>query len=340
MNSTDRPTVHLRTTTDLLALIPALLGFHPAESLVLVAVGPDHNLPTLVRLDLCAAARGGGLLRTAVDQMTTAAAGRPDAGVLLVGYGPADQVDPAMTTTVAALRSAGITVHEALRVADGRFWQLGSHQPGPADGPRFDPATSPVTAITAQAGLHALPDRDALAATLAPVTGDARDRMVAPTVAACAFLTDLLDAAAPAGAHPDAALDTPIGLGVQHAARTWLREAEDSYRHGHPVDDEPAALLIVLLALPSLRGYAAARTSAQRWQRDMWSDLLRRAEPEFAATPAVLLALCAIHAGDGAVADIAAQRALAADPRDEFARRLAAAVVAGIAPDQVAALLT
>jgi len=41
----------------------------------------------------------------------------------------------------------------------------------------------------------ALPDREALAATLAPATGAARDGMVTATVAACALLTELLDAA-------------------------------------------------------------------------------------------------------------------------------------------------
>ena len=343
MNSIDRPTVRVRTTTDLLALIPALLGFHPTASLVLVAVDAAGHLPTVVRLDLAAATDPAGPLRIAVDQITTALGTQPGAHVVLAGYGSADQVAPAITTAAHALRYHGITIGAALRVANGRFWQLGGDHvpPGPAEGLPFDPATSPVTAITAQAGLAALPDREALAATLAPVTGEARDRMVAATAAACGFFADLMEAAAPEGAtDPDAGLHTPIGLAMQYTARTYLRRAEDSYRQGQPVDDEQAGMLTAALELPSLRGYAVGRTSGQPWQIAMWTDLLRRAEPEFATTPAILLALCALHAGNGALADIAAHRALAADPDDEFAQWLATAIAAGITPNQVAALLS
>jgi hypothetical protein len=52
------------------------------------------------------------------------------------------------------------------------------------------------------AGLVALPDRDAPAANpWPPVTGEARDRMVAATVMACEFLVELLEAAR-ADSHP------------------------------------------------------------------------------------------------------------------------------------------
>ena len=44
MNSTDRSTVRVRTTTDLLALIPFLLGFQPTASLVLLAVAAAFGL--------------------------------------------------------------------------------------------------------------------------------------------------------------------------------------------------------------------------------------------------------------------------------------------------------
>jgi hypothetical protein len=131
-----------------------------------------------------------------------------------------------------------------------------------------------------------------------------------------------------------------VGLALQHAARTYLRQAADGYRHGRPVDDEKAGMLTAVLQLPSLRVYATRHSSAQAWQIAMWSDLLRRAEPEFAATPAILLGLCALRAGNGALADIAAQRAMAADPHDPFAQWLAAAVAAGISPAEIAALLT
>ena len=343
MNSTDRSTVRVSTTTDLLALIPFLLGFHPTASLVLLALDADGTLPTVARLDLAAATDPVGPLHTAVEQIAATLGTKAGGRVVLAGYGPADQVDAAMDTTIPALRGAGIAIHEALRVAEGRYWQLGGDHvpPGPADGIPFDPTTSPVTTIARHSGLVALPDRDALVATLAPVTGPARAGMVAATTAACAFFADLMDAAAPADStDPDAALDTPVGLALQHTARIYLRQAADSYRQGQPVNDEKAGMLTAVLQLPSLRAYAASRATAQAWQIAMWTDLVRRAEPEFAATPAILLGLCALQAGNGALADIAAQRALAADPDDPFAQWLASAVAAGITPAAVAALLT
>ena len=72
----------------------------------------------------------------------------------------------------------------------------------------------------------------------------------------------------------------------------------------------------------------------------MYSDLVRRAEPPFTAPAATLLALCALQAGHGALAAMAVDRALSADPQDRFAHLLHRAIAAGIDPDTVTALLT
>jgi hypothetical protein len=53
-----------------------------------------------------------------------------------------------------------------------------------------------------------------------------------------------------------------------------------------PVDDEYAAMLTVLLQLPSLYDFTARRSTGERWQFEMWTDLVRRAEPEFTAVVA------------------------------------------------------
>jgi hypothetical protein len=67
----------------------------------------------------------------------------------------------------------------------------------------------------------------------------------------------------------------------------------------------------VLLALPAVWD-AARTTGGQEWQIRMYSDLVRQAKPEFVTGPAILLALCALWAGNGAlgrvsVGDLAAQ---------------------------------
>ena len=342
MTFTNRPTVRINSITDLLALIPYLLGFHPVSSLVLMAIDDDGRILIAGRLDLPTPGEPPGPLHTALDKAAAKINTHGGAGVVLAGYGPAEQVELAVTAATGALHSVGIPIRAALRVAEGRFWRLDCDDPVgcPPQGTPFDPADSPVTAAAVYAGLIALPDRDALAATLAPVTGPARDGMVAATAAACAFFTQLLDAAAPeAGNHPDAVLDTRLGRGLQAAARTYLTQAQHRYRARQPVDDEHAATLTVLLELPSLREFAARRTTGEAWQIQMWTDLVRRAEPEFTAAPATLLTLCALQAGNGALADIAVHRALDVDPDHRLAQLLAQAIAAGIDPDTITALL-
>jgi pyrroloquinoline quinone (PQQ) biosynthesis protein C len=71
----------------------------------------------------------------------------------------------------------------------------------------------------------------------------------------------------------------------------------------------------------------------------MWSDLVRRAEPDFVASPANLLAICALRAGNGLLANLAVARAIDAEPDNHLAHLLRHAIDAGISPDEVAALL-
>jgi hypothetical protein len=71
----------------------------------------------------------------------------------------------------------------------------------------------------------------------------------------------------------------------------------------------------------------------------MWTDLAHRADPRFAAGPATLLALSALHAGNGTIAAIAVGRAFDADPADRLANLLARAVAAGTPSTAIAALL-
>ncbi|MEU7874266.1 DUF4192 domain-containing protein [Dactylosporangium sp. NPDC049140] len=362
MSATHRPTLRVHSIEDLAALIPYLLGFHPHDSLVLVSVEDTTNrIRTAVRLDLPPADAPSADLD--MDAVLRRAVAVLDEGVsisaVLAGYGPVGRVEPTVTVAGEALHAAGVAVRTALRVADGRVWCLRCTDPPacPSDGIPFEAATNPAAVAAVYAGLVALPDRDALAATLAPVTGPARQRMIAATVAACGLLADVLDAArTDSVAHhdrdntgdtgedphddPDAVLDSRLGRALQAAARTYLTQLQARYRDGRPADDEHAATVTVLLDLPSLWEFAARATTGEAWQIQMWSDLARRAEPPFTAPAATLLALCALQAGHGALAAMAVDRALAADPQDRFAQLLHQAIATGIDPATVTALLS
>jgi Domain of unknown function (DUF4192) len=233
MALTDRPTIRVTSSEDLLALIPFLLGFHPDASLVLVVIDRGH-LPTIARLPLPGPDVPDAALRETLSRLTAELTPRDGLSVALVGYGPADQVRPAVDAASGALRRAGIPVSETLRVANGRFWRLGWSPPPP------QPASSWSSCWTPPAPTP-------------PPTATTRTPSRTPrSVWRC-----------------------------RKAARTYLTQAQANYQAGRAVDDEPAATLTVLLDLPSLRDFAARRTSHDQWQIAMWTDLVRRAEPPF-----------------------------------------------------------
>jgi hypothetical protein len=63
-----------------------------------------------------------------------------------------------------------------------------------------------------------------------------------------------------------------------------------------------------------------------------WSHLTRLARPGYVAAPAALLAFCAWQSGDGALANVALDRALADNPRYSMAKLLRQALDSGAPP--------
>ncbi|MCM0677556.1 DUF4192 domain-containing protein, partial [Micromonospora phytophila] len=174
MTSTDRPRLAVRSPADLIAAVPYLLGFHPADSVVVVAMrgrritfAARADLPDLADPVDPARHLAGVIARQRAETAT------------VLGYGPADRVTPAVDAVRAALTGAGLTVHDALRVTDGRYWSYLCAEPEccPPDGTPYDAGSSEVTAAAVFAGQVALPDRAALVAQVAPVTGPARSAM-------------------------------------------------------------------------------------------------------------------------------------------------------------------
>ena len=64
----------------------------------------------------------------------------------------------------------------------------------------------------------------------------------------------------------------------------------------------------------------------------LWTDVVRRAQPGHAAAPAALLAFVAWQTGDGALANVALDRALADDPGYSMAWLLRQVISAGAPP--------
>lgn len=287
---------------DLLAVLPFLLGFHPSDSLVVV--GTHGTAVTFVaRIDLPVdepAAVAGPVADLVARQDVD--------GALLVGYGPAPRADPALV----ALRDLlAVPVRAVLRVTGSRYWSV--DRPGP--GVEFDPAASPLAAAAAYAGVVALPDRQALAALVAPAEGSARAAMGAAADRARVRLSRL-----------------PGALAVRGAGRAAVREAVARQRAGGRLTDDEVAWLTVLLRTDVVRDFAWQAIDDPVPHAALWTDVVRRASPELAAAPAGLLSFAAWRAGEGALASVAAARALEVDPAYSMARLMADILARGVPP--------
>jgi len=307
----------LRSPADLLAAVPYLLGFHPADSVVLVALRGKRVI-FQGRVDIPDADDLDGL----VPYLAEIAARQNPTGVTLIGYGPLERVAGLLDALGAAVSAAGVPVHDVLRVHDGRYWSLLCSEPSccPPEGVEFDVAATAVAAAATYEGLVALPDRAALAASLAPVPGTGIEPELA---AARERLAELL------------------GDGTRRrrsAARAAVREALDRYTAGGRLDDDELAWLVVLLTDVAARDDAWQRilaVSPVAEHQTVWTDVVRRVPREYVAAPATLLALSAWRAGNGSLADVAAQRALDAVPGYGLAELVREALRAGVPPSAI-----
>ena len=173
-----------------------------------------------------------------------------------------------------------------------------------------------------------LTSRDALAATIAPVTGPAAEAMQRETRRAeriaATFIATTTGTGLPARGRPV----TDRGLKAMQAAITTYREGGSIEGAG-----QFAWLTLVLTSL-RVRDDAWARMDPDH--RDahlrLWTDLTRHAQPGYIPAPASLLAFTAWQAGNGALANLALDRALADDPGYSMAKLLRDVIDAGTPP--------
>lgn len=177
----DRTVLTFRTPEDVLAAVPVLLGFEPAESVVMLTFGGRETFHA--RIDLPASRH----LDEAVDLLLEPALDHGVAQVLLVAYSarrrPADAL---LDRLAAAFASVGIAVVSSLR-SDGARW----FAPG-GPGVRYDVDAHPFRVRSVLDGQVVTGSRAELAARLDPTAGvDAVEAACARTPA-----SDVTEAAA------------------------------------------------------------------------------------------------------------------------------------------------
>lgn len=323
--------IRVGSVAGFLAAVPHLLGFRPADSLVVVGVaGPRHRVRFTFRYDLPDPPDAARAAQIAEHAITVLRRQRVRT-VVIVGYGPGRLVTPVADVAGAVLRRERIAVSDLLRVEDGRYWSYLCRDPGccPPEGVPFDALAEPVAARLASAGLAVYPDRESMVGALAPVTGAQAESMQRATDRALRRAAALTAEAVGAPRRGGA-----FRLMVD-AGRAAVRDAIRTYRDGGRVcDADQLAWLTVALTDVRVRDDAWARMLPEfrSDHRRLWTDVVRHACPGYAAAPASLLAFTAWQMGNGALANIAIERALTADPGYSMANLLSRAIDAGLPP--------
>jgi hypothetical protein len=322
----DEPALRVSGPGDLVQLVPFLLGFHPAESLVILGLAGGRIVVT-VRMDLADVVADGVLAGTVsamvdggaeelvgvvFDDRAVPAGGRPPDPLPWHGVRAALQVEA---------DRVGATVEDVLLVSERRWWSqcCPDSRCCPREGRPLDDTSSEVAAAAAYAGLVALPDRAALAAMLEPEPDDVRDPLVAQLQAAEFGLRAATDG----------------GRSQRSAKRALFATARAADRPGCGVlsTDDDLVRFGAALAITPVRDAVWLAVDERRLDgRELWRWLGRRLPGRYAAAPMFVFGWASWRAGNGALAGMAAERALAADPGYTAADLLLAALSQGLDP--------
>jgi hypothetical protein len=306
--------------SELVAALPYLMGYHPNDSVVLVG-RRGRDLDFSACFDLPPPGLDEDAARDATREIAAGVLRQQPDSMVVIGYGPRRRVTPAVLRVAETFRTFGVCIDDVLRVDEGRWWSYLCDEPRccPPEGNRCLPPDSVIAAEATYLGQVALPSRRDLIAQVAAVEGPARAAMVVATEEARRRFGELL------------AGDRAVKR-IRQAGRIAVREAEKRYRSGAPLPDDRTAWLGVLLADTAVEDYALDRTGRNEWRVGLWTDVLRRVEPVYVPAPACLLAFTAWQIGRGALARVAVDRALAAEPGHELAGILHQLLGFGISP--------
>jgi hypothetical protein len=329
MNDDPRVSIRANTPGKVISLIPHLLGYQPAPT-DMVVVG-------LARADNGRGRIGWvGNVRVPHREDTEDAAEAAHATLthsgmrraILVGYGTGQQVTPRMDVFRHRFGQAGVDVHEAVRVDEGRYWSYLCTDPAchPVEGTSLE-ADQLDASVRGQIG-PAQASREDFAARLAPVTGARRDAQRQYT-----------EAVERHEGRVEQHLDSE---GVYRRRVAAVDQVIADARKGAPVSDTDHARVARGLRDIQVRDAAVARMDPAYAEahEQLWTDATKLAEPAYVAAPATLLAFTAMQRGDGTLANVALNRAEADDPDYSLAKLVGGAIEVGAPPEVFAPPMT
>ena len=323
-------TVRVTSPASLLAIVPHLLTFEPAKSLVLIGTAPPRaQIRVTLRYDLPDPPDPDTAMEIARHATGVLRAQRIETAVA-AGYGPGPLVTPVADALRERATETGLRITELLRAHDQRYWSYLCANPAccPPEGTPYD-TDHPAAAAMAASGTPVLASREELAATLAPVTGPDAELMHQATQRAEEHALQLIERVARTGRR--AAARRLIAVAGVEAVTQVIA----AYRRGdHIPAGHCAAWLTVVLQDLRVRDDAWCRMDPEHCKEHvrLWTDITRLAQPGYVSAPAALLAFVAWQMGNGAVANVALDRALSDAPGYRMAQLLRQAIDAGAPP--------
>ncbi|KDE97838.1 hypothetical protein Y900_002515 [Mycolicibacterium aromaticivorans JS19b1 = JCM 16368] len=308
----------------LIAALPAVLGFVPEKSLVLVSL-EDREMGAVMRVDLPKVMDGN---LTHLADVAAASGADTVVAVIIDADGAScpmcnqDYRDMCDELN-AALADHDMTVyatHVVDRIEAGGRWHCvdGCGRFGAVE----DPMASPLAAAAVLEGRRLYPRRSDLQAVVAVAdAGRAASLVPAITAHAQARETDWR-------ADPDGCGRRDVEAAMAIAARV---------SDGADLEDAELAMLACALTDVSVRDtlYALAVGAVAGNAEALWTVLARTLPDPWRTEALVLLAFSAYTRGDGPLAGLSLEAALRSDPEHRMASMLDTALQSGMRPEQI-----
>lgn len=328
--------VEVKGIDSLVSVVPYLVGFHPTDSVVLVSF-KDHTVYSVLRVSVPHEREDAEQIATALEAVLRA---QPDR-IIVIGYASVTEVARAAAEFVTRmLGHAGFEVASDERaVVVGDRWCHCECDCCPAGGSPIAHDSTAALDMRVATGFAPAASRDALVDSLEPT--DARCGLVAESVknvtgsvsprevAEC--WDQILHGPAPISEVADHVLAVAAS-GVDGIARRGIRDAVLTVCCPSvlPLDDDEVP------ELAQVRGSLdPLLNTSQHAIEDRLSAVCRCVTDEHAGGLLSTAAVIFWSSGNGALANVAVERALRADPESHLARLVSVALTYGVRPDEL-----
>jgi Domain of unknown function (DUF4192) len=320
MTTSQSPDFHLNRPGVLIAALPAVLGFVPEKSLVLVTADRGE-MGCVMRVDL-----SDDLVRSLEHVADVAAAARPDSAIAVVidedgancrMCNDEHRELAGLLTTVLADRGIELlAAHVVDRVAAGGRWHCadGCGNAGTVD----DPSASPLAAAAVLDGRRLYARRAELQEVI-DVVDSARTEALAEVIE---------DSKPGPEERPDDVARADVEAAIAAAARV-----ADAAELGDDVLVRLAWALTDIRVRDTLYALAVGENAGQA--ESLWAALSRTLPEPWRVEALVLLAFSAYARGDGPLAGVSLEAALRGDPTHRMAGMLDTALQSGMRPEQI-----